>query len=380
MESVMTLFISNDDVQAAIDSKKLRLEPIIGAIEGAYSDLGADKAAYAPRRGVSVPVDDGHRHEDFEDEKFVFGVMEGAVQSTGYFAIRLKLDMTYRFDDPVTGAKTHEKYCIEPGRYCGLILLVDARTAEPLAFMNDGVVQHLRVAATNVLAAKHMAREDARVLGIYGSGGMARSHAQMMGYVRELGEIRVFSPTRAHREAFAAEMEDELRVPVRAVDSADLLPRDCDMLAACTDSRVPVVMPDAIRPGLFLTCVTANEVAREARDRIDAVVLHQTIESSTLRTYATGEGRIDPSGFIDPIVDPPNPVYSTGPKVRGTLAELVNGRIKGRLDRQESVFFYNNIGSGLQFAAIAGEVYRVLHDAPGLREIPTDWLTQSIRD
>ena len=376
----MTLLISNENVQAALDSGQLRVDAIIDAIEGAYRDLGTDTATYAPRRGVSVPVDEAHRHPEFQDEKFVFGVMEGAIQSTGYFAIRLKLDMTYRFDDPATGAKTHEKYCVEPGRYCGLILLVDARTAEPLALLNDGVVQHLRVAATNILAAKYMARDDARVLGIYGSGGMARSHAQMMGCVRELSEIRVYSPTRAHREAFAAEMQAELKLPVRAVERLDLLPEGCDMLAACTDSTFPVITPEAIQPGMFLTCVTGNEVAREAQERIDAVVLHQTIESSTLRTYATGAGRINPAGLIDPIVQPPNPIYSTGPKVRGTLAELVNGRIKGRQDEAEVTYFYNNIGSGIQFAAIAGEVHRVLQGTPGLREIPTDWLTQTIRD
>lgn len=376
----MTLLISNENVQAALDSGQLGVEAIIGSIEDAYRDLGNDRAAYAPRRGVSVPVDEAHRHPGFQDEKFVFGVMEGAVQSSGYFAIRLKLDMTYGYDDPVTGAKTHEKYCIEPGRYCGLILLVDARTAEPLALLNDGVAQHLRVAATNVLAAKYMARENARVLGIYGSGGMARSHAQMMGSVRELSEIKVYSPTRAHREAFAAEMQEELKVPVRAVDRPELLPEGCDMLAACTDSNFPVITTESIRPGMFLTCVTGNEVAHEAQERIDGVVLHQTIESSTLRTYATEEGRISPAGLIDPIVHPPNPEYSKGPRVRGTLAELVNGRIKGRLDQAEVNYFYNNIGSGIQFAAIAGEVYRVLRGSPNLREIPTDWLTQTIRD
>lgn len=122
----MTLLISNEDVQAALDANRLRLESVLDVIESAYRDLGADNASYAPRRGVSVPVDEGHRHPGFEDERFVFGVMEGAVRTSGYFAIRLKLDMTYRYDDPATGAQTHEKYCIEPGRYCGLILLVDA--------------------------------------------------------------------------------------------------------------------------------------------------------------------------------------------------------------------------------------------------------------
>ena len=66
--------------------------------------------------------------------------------------------------------------------------------------------------------------------------------------------------------------------------------------------------------------------------------------------------------------------------MRGTLAELVSGHITGRLDEAEVNYFYNNIGSGIQFAAIAGEVYRVLRGARNLREIPTDWLTQTIRD
>jgi ornithine cyclodeaminase/alanine dehydrogenase-like protein (mu-crystallin family) len=376
----MTLFISNENVQSALDSGRLRIDAVLDAIEAAYRDLGQDRAAYAPRRGVSVPIDEAHHHDGFQNEKFVFGVMEGAVQNTGFFAIRLKLDMTYQNVDAESGGITHEKYCMEPGRYCGLILLVDARTAEPLALLNDGVVQHLRVAATNVLAAKYMAREDASVLGLYGSGGMARSHAQMMGLVRELRELRVYSPTPAHREAFAAAMEAELHIPVRAVDMPRALAEGCDLLVACTDSNVPVIRPDAIRPGMFLTCVTSIEVDREAQELIDAVVLHQTVESSTLLTYATGEGRINREGRIDAIAQPPNPVYSTGPRVRGTLAGLINGHTVGRASDAEVNFFYNNIGSGIQFAAIAGEAYRALKGTEGLHEIPTDWLTQSIRD
>lgn len=376
----MTLVITNEHVQHVLDSGSLGPEAIIDAIESSYRDLAAGKAAYAPRRGVSVPVADAHRHSGFRDERFVFGTMEGAVQTTGYFAIRLKLDVSYGLEDPATGAKTHEKYCIEQGTYCGLILLVDANTAEPLALLNDGIVQHLRVAATNALAARYMAGPDAGVLGIYGSGGMARSHASMFALVRPLREIRVYSPTRAHRELFASEMEEELGIPVHALDFPELLTQGCDMVTACTDSSLPVVLSDFIRPGMFLSSVTGNEVASRAADRIDAVVLHQTIESSTILTYATGEGRIGPDGSIDPIAHPPAAVYSRGPKVRGTLAQLVSGQIPGRTSEDEVNYFYNNIGSGIQFAAIAGEAYQAVRRAGIAHEIPTDWLTQTIRD
>jgi ornithine cyclodeaminase/alanine dehydrogenase-like protein (mu-crystallin family) len=202
----------------------------------------------------------------------------------------------------------------------------------------------------------------------------------MMGYARELSEIRVYSPNPAHREAYAAEMQEELKIPVTVVEHQERLMEGCDMIAACTTANFPVITREGIRPGQFLCSVTNIEVARDAADVIDAVVLHQTVESSTLLTYATGEGRIDPSGFIDPVSQPPNSTYATGPRVRGTLAQLVNGRIKGRESEAETSFFYNNIGSGIQFAAIAGAAYEVIRGTPGLREIPTDWLTQTIRD
>lgn len=376
----MTLVISNENVQEALDRKDLTLQMVLDVIESAYRDLSEGKAAYAPRRGVSVPVDERHRHAEFQDERFVFGVMEGAVETSGYFAIRLKLDVTYQHEDPETGAKTHEKYCMEPGRYSGLILLVDTNTAEPLAILNDGVVQHLRVAATNVIAARYMARPDARVMGILGSGGMARSHAEMMALVRDLEEIRVYSPTPAHREQFASEMTEVLKIPVRAVNTVDSLWDGCQIVAACTDSNISVVRAGSIRPGMFISSVTGIEVDPGALAAIDAVVMHQTIASSTLATYATGLGKIDPAGGIEPILTPPNEAYSRGEKVRGTLAELVSGRFEGRKNGDEVNFFYNNLGSGIQFAALAGAVYEVMRRVGGTREIPTEWLTQTIRD
>lgn len=126
--------------------------------------------------------------------------------------------------------------------------------------------------------------------------------------------------------------------------------------------------------------MTGSEVDEAAADGIDGVILHQTIDSSTIATYPTSLGRIDQAGQIDPLQHPPNGVYSQGPKVRGTLAQLVSGQIEGRRDDREVNYFYNNIGSGIQFAAIAGEVYGVIRESGAAREIPTEWLTQTIRD
>src|SRR4030095_12599343 len=104
------------------------------------------------------------------------------------------------------GAVTTDKYCREPGLYCGLVFLTSIETGEPLAIINDGVLQHMRVGADGAIGVKYLANEDAEVVGLLGSGGMAGSHVESFLCVRKIRKVQVFSPTRANREAFAAEM------------------------------------------------------------------------------------------------------------------------------------------------------------------------------
>ena len=96
------------------------------------------------------------------------------------------------------GEQTEEKYCIEPGTFCGLILLVSTANAEPLALLQDGYLQHMRVGGCCGLGVKYLARADGTTVGMLGSGGMARTSLQAVCQVRDIRRVRVFSPTRAH--------------------------------------------------------------------------------------------------------------------------------------------------------------------------------------
>src|ERR1041385_2148974 len=125
--------------------------------------------------------------------------MEGG-STGGYFAIRMKSDVVYERE--YEGARTLEKYCSRPGLYCGLVFLTEVETGTPLAIINDGVLQHMRVAADRAIGTEHMARADCRTLGMLGSGGMATSHVAALLETRPIEKLRVFSPTRAHRERF----------------------------------------------------------------------------------------------------------------------------------------------------------------------------------
>jgi radical SAM/Cys-rich protein len=88
--------------------------------------------------------------------------MAGVCRSLGVVAIRIKSDVLTWPDD----GRTQDKYCVEPGTYSGIVLLYSTHTGEPLALMNDGVVQHMRVGGCAGLGTDVLARPDAEVLGL----------------------------------------------------------------------------------------------------------------------------------------------------------------------------------------------------------------------
>ena len=186
----MTLLINNDMV-----AEVLTMQDTIDVLEQAYADLVAQEATCRPRIDIQIPTSDGKVYQ--------WGTMEGG-STRGYFAIRMKSDVTY--ETVVDGNRTHQKYCSEPGLFCGLIFLTNTETGEPLAFINDGVLQHMRVGADGGIGVKYMSRENSEVVCMLGSGGMARSHIDAFMCVRNIKKIQVYSPTRANREAYAEEM------------------------------------------------------------------------------------------------------------------------------------------------------------------------------
>src|SRR5919199_3972992 len=112
------------------------------------------------------------------------------------------------------GGRTQEKYCVEPGTYSGIVLLYSTHTGEPLALMNDGYVQHMRVGGCAGLGAEVLARPESEIVGMIGSGGMARTYLEAIALVRPPRQVKVFSLTPEHRQQFADEMCERLGVPL----------------------------------------------------------------------------------------------------------------------------------------------------------------------
>jgi len=245
---------------------------------------------------------------------------------------------------------------------------------------------------------KYLSREDSHVVGMLGSGGMARTFLEAFTCVRDIRLCKIYSPNAGHREAYAKEMSKLLNIEVRAVDSAREAVRGADILSSCTDSMKPVYDAAWVEKGMHVTNLGRREMPDAVTDRFDLVVRQGAAGLQMRQTERfQAERGLSPAAFIggsleemkripeknaEPGFGGDSPEFNDRGKGgdKPEFADLITGKCKGRTSRDQ-ITFYRNVGNqGLQFSSVGGRVYELAR-AKGLgREIPTDWFLQDIRD
>jgi alanine dehydrogenase len=366
----LVLFINND-----ISQKVLDMDLALKALEDAYFELGRSEAVYRPRIDIYSPTDQANTY-------YRWGTMEGMSRKSGVLAIRMKSDILEWQKDG-----TEDKYCGRPGQFCGLIFLVSTKDGMPLAILNDGYVQHMRVGAAAGLAAKYVSRKDSKILGMVGSGGMARTYAWAISRVRNLDLIKAYSPTPAHRKLYAEEMSKRLGIEVKTVDKPEEAVRGSDIVSTCTDSLVPVIKAEWLEPGMHVCNVRQNEVGTDVIDGADVLV---RLGDPTLRF-----GEELPPGIIrgtddifsyaigsrEELARIPHSPHGRVTQFDGvTLIDIMAGKAKGRKDDRQITYVNNQGTQGLQFAAVGAAVYGAARAKNLGIEVPTEYFLQTIRD
>ena len=363
------LFIHNDMVAQVLD-----METCMACQEAAFLEVRRGRAVVRPRSDLYVPG------EEEDGGYYRWGSMEGA--SGGYLAIRMKSDVM-RWPVAADGSRISVKYCVEPGLYCGLIFLLSTRNGEPLALINDGLLQQYRVGGGAGVGVKYMAREDSAVLGLLGSSGMARSYFKAITEVRPIERVKVYSPTREHREAFAEEMARGSNIEVIAVDNPREAVTGADIVATATNSQNPTFDGDWLESGMHVANAGWTEVGADAAAHFDVL----SARGPVAEVFADAEtaynayviGTEDERARLPAKEMKENPLAAfTGRTVE--LTDLVEGKEKARQSRDEIPFFHNNGNQGVQFSAVGGAVYEVCRKRGLGRELPTEWFLQDIRD
>ena len=376
----MALLISNQDVVQVLDMKTC-----LDAIEEGIKEYYLGDATCRPRIDVWAPSGNPQGY-------YQWGSMEGTSRRYGVFATRIKSDIAY-WTESEDGVKTQEKYCQRPGLFCGLILLFSTENGEPLAVINDGYLQHMRVGATAGIAAKYLARDDADTVGMIGSGSMAWTHALAFAEVRGIKRIQVFSPTQRNRETYAKNLRARLGIDVISVASAIEAVKGAQIVSACTDSIVPVIPGRAIESGAFVCTVKGSvELDKSTSERVrmfytfapntDVVASLPEAAARSRAQKISGTHRAYVAGQPEDLARIPE-IQREGEfdnRKVVSFKDLFEGKDPGRVDGEVILAVGGNQIQGIQFASVGGATYRLVKDRGLGREFPTEWLLQDVRN
>ncbi len=356
----MTLILSNEDVE-----KLLTMPDCIEALETAYLDLAEGRGVSRQRSDCITPTT---WHEDA-----VYGLksMDGVVPALGVSAIRINSDI---ITNPLVGnSRRRVKVPAAPNdRYVGLVLLFSTHNGEPLAIFPDGVLQHIRVGATNGLGVKYMARQNASSIGILGSGWQAETQLTAACAVRDITSIRCFSPNQENREAFAARMSETLGIEVRPVAQPEDAIAGADIVMCASNSIDPIFFQHWIEPGMHLSSIKKPEIepsAIRAANKI-AVHTHDTDPVLIVSKDAKFKETNKQAGW--------NSARQLDFKSFPTLPDMIAGRFIGRDDDEQVTCFLNNLGLGYQFAAAGSVIYKRACEQGVGHQLPTDWFTETV--
>jgi ornithine cyclodeaminase len=310
------LVLSREQAEGLLD-----MDALIDAVAAAMADLSAGRAVAPGRTGVRVPGRDG-----------LLAVMPGYVPSAGALVSKLVSLFPQNAGGPLP---THQ----------AVIVAFDPATGEPVALLDGTVITALRTGAGSALSARLLARPDASVLAIIGTGVQARSHARAMCRVRPVRLIRVAGRDQAKAQALAAELSATLGVEAQAAPGVQQALADADIACAVTHSGQPVIRRAWLPDGVHVTSVGYG--GREVDDETvrDALVCVESRQAA-LAPYPSGS-----SDLLEPIRDG----VITAEHVHAELGELVAGTKPGRRSRDQ-LTLYKSVGVAVQDAAAAALV------------------------
>lgn len=352
------LLLDNGDIRSVLD-----IRSCLDVLERAYAAHARKEAVIRLRTQSYVPLPE-------PDVSYCLKTMEGALPETGYMALRLTSDIVS--EAKIDGVARREKLPRGPGgTYCGLILLFSIHNLAPVAILHDGYIQVNRVACTSALATRLLAREDADDLALVGSGGQAWAHLCSIATVRQLTRVRVFSPTREHRQAFAKHASEELKLEVEAVESVSAAVDGADIVVAATNTSSPIVNGKWLAPGAHVVSIVSGDERLPRRELDDEVLKRAEIVVSHSKEQALKQQDGDLAGAVKAGQLTWDRVYD--------FCDLVKDDGPRRKSPQSITVFKNNVGLGLQFAAVAGSVYENARQKGVGRELPDAWFLQTMK-
>jgi len=300
----------------------LPMRDCIGAVAGALAALARGEGRQPLRRGMFTP-----------DGRGILAAMPGFVD--GPPALGVKVIAVFHHP-PGSELESHQ----------GGVMLFDPDDGQPLALMEAGAITEIRTAAASAVATDRLARPDARVAAILGTGIQARSHVEAMLAVRDVTRLRIWGRTPEHAERLAAEASGRWRLEVEAAPDVASAVGGADIVCTTTSAVEPVLAGELLEPGMHVNAVGASVPSLRELDT-EAVRRSKlfTDRRESLENEA-GEYRLAlEEGVIG------------ADHLQAEIGEILNGDHPGRTSDDEITLF-RSLGLAVEDVAAATLVYR----------------------
>lgn len=222
----------------------------------------------------------------------------------------------------------------------GVIVVMDLERGTTLAILDSTLITALRTAAATAVAAKHLARADAKTLAVIGCGTQGRATIEALRAVRPIDAVLAYDRDAACADRFAREMAERHRMNVRGVASVEEAVRDAEIVVTCTTARTAILDLHHLHPGMFIAAVGADNPEKQeltpallGNTRVVADILEQAATMGDLH-HALESGAMRRED------------------VHGELADVICGRVRGRTSDDET-FVFDSTGTALQDVAVA---------------------------
>jgi ornithine cyclodeaminase/alanine dehydrogenase-like protein (mu-crystallin family) len=255
----MPLLLTETDVRAL-----LTMPDLIAAMDAALTGFSAGRVVQPVRTVLEVG-----------EHKAFFGLMPAYVAATP--ALGAKLVTLYE-SNTARGLPTH----------LATIILLDPETGALAAIIDGRYITGARTAAVSAVSVKKLARENASVLAILGSGVQARSHLEALQHVRTFREVRAWSPTLRNLHAFANE------TGAIAKESPEAAVRGADVVVVAASSHTPILISDWVAPGTHVVSIGATRPTQRELD--PALVAHARLFVDSRAAALRESGDVIPFG------------------------------------------------------------------------------------
>jgi alanine dehydrogenase len=311
------LLLSEADVRML-----LSMDDLIQCMESALAEFSSGRTQQPLRTVLEV----GPSHA-------FFGVMPAFMPAHGALGTKL---VTVFGTNPSLGLPSH----------LATIVLLDSTTGELLSVMDGRYITEARTAAVSAVSARLLAREDAEVLAILGSGVQARSHLRAFSHVRALRDVRVWSPDEGRRRQFADEMHREIAAPISPAASARAAVDGADLIVVATAAREPVLQGAWVGAGAHIAAIGA---CRPDQREMDTALVARARVFVDSRAGAFAEA--------GDLVLPMREGAFDASHVAGELGQLAAGVVAGRQTRGD-VTLFKSLGMAIEDVAAAHLAYQ----------------------